>query len=98
KAGGQRGGKGGGRRGRGLSKKKKRYRRGRTLRTDSHVPVSRWRGGPFHPVLDCFFSSRRRHTRLVSDWSSDVCSSDLMMQRLSIARAMMHDPEVLFLD
>src|SRR3989339_36529 len=25
-----------------------------------------------------FFSSRRRHTRLVSDWSSDVCSSDLM--------------------
>src|SRR5437016_11751574 len=26
-----------------------------------------------------FFSSRRRHTRLVSDWSSDVCSSDLRM-------------------
>src|SRR5262249_23021788 len=26
-----------------------------------------------------FFSSRRRHTRLVSDWSSDVCSSDLIM-------------------
>src|SRR5262249_60043245 len=24
-----------------------------------------------------FFSRRRRHTRLVSDWSSDVCSSDL---------------------
>src|SRR5262249_57236136 len=24
-----------------------------------------------------FFSSRSRHTRLVSDWSSDVCSSDL---------------------
>src|SRR5574341_1321916 len=24
-----------------------------------------------------FFSSRRRHTRLVGDWSSDVCSSDL---------------------
>src|SRR5438046_10314371 len=24
-----------------------------------------------------FFSSRRRYTRLVSDWSSDVCSSDL---------------------
>src|SRR5262249_60724843 len=24
------------------------------------------------------FSSRRRHTRLVSDWSSDVCSSDLV--------------------
>src|SRR5262249_5349395 len=29
-------------------------------------------------VVFCFFfSSRRRHTRLVSDWSSDVCSSDL---------------------
>src|SRR5258706_4148424 len=27
--------------------------------------------------VECFFfSSRRRHTRLVSDWSSDVCSSD----------------------
>src|SRR5437016_11477372 len=26
-----------------------------------------------------FFSSRRRHTRLVSDWSSDVCSSDLQV-------------------
>src|SRR5262245_63544235 len=24
-----------------------------------------------------FFSSRRRHTRCLSDWSSDVCSSDL---------------------
>src|SRR5256886_9106289 len=24
-----------------------------------------------------FFSSRRRHTRFVCDWSSDVCSSDL---------------------
>src|SRR2546426_9897811 len=24
-----------------------------------------------------FFSSRRRHTRLQGDWSSDVCSSDL---------------------
>src|SRR5258706_11072253 len=28
-----------------------------------------------------FFSSRRRHTRLVSDWSSDVCSSDLRSRR-----------------
>src|SRR5262249_27612928 len=30
-----------------------------------------------------FFSSRRRHTRLVSDWSSDVCSSDLASYLLS---------------
>src|SRR5205814_3711967 len=26
-----------------------------------------------------FFSSRRRHTRCLSDWSSDVCSSDLVL-------------------
>src|SRR5690349_24231444 len=30
-------------------------------------------------MLSCmfFFSSRRRHTRSLRDWSSDVCSSDL---------------------
>src|SRR5256885_12276001 len=28
-------------------------------------------------VVLFFFSSRRRHTRLQGDWSSDVCSSDL---------------------
>src|SRR5471030_1372588 len=28
-------------------------------------------------VVCFFFSSRRRHTRCLSDWSSDVCSSDL---------------------
>src|SRR2546426_2647106 len=27
-----------------------------------------------------FFSSRRRHTRLQGDWSSDVCSSDLVVR------------------
>src|SRR5690349_23732480 len=27
--------------------------------------------------LSFFFSSRRRHTRSLRDWSSDVCSSDL---------------------
>src|SRR5690349_22960696 len=26
-----------------------------------------------------FFSSRRRHTMSLRDWSSDVCSSDLML-------------------
>src|SRR2546426_6707912 len=32
-----------------------------------------------HVSRDCFFfSSRRRHTRLQGDWSSDVCSSDLI--------------------
>src|SRR5438034_10649769 len=30
-------------------------------------------------MLFCFFfSSRRRHTRSLCDWSSDVCSSDLV--------------------
>src|SRR5690625_5309607 len=29
-----------------------------------------------------FFSSRRRHTRWPRDWSSDVCSSDLALNRL----------------
>src|SRR5688500_19396975 len=29
-------------------------------------------------LFDFFFSSRRRHTRLQGDWSSDVCSSDLV--------------------
>src|SRR2546426_7611552 len=29
-----------------------------------------------------FFSSRRRHTRLQGDWSSDVCSSDLVLHVL----------------
>src|SRR5690349_25002077 len=28
-----------------------------------------------------FFSSRRRHTRSLRDWSSDVCSSDLLDRR-----------------
>src|SRR5260221_8186973 len=28
-----------------------------------------------------FFSSRRRHTRSLCDWSSDVCSSDLFADR-----------------
>src|SRR5437764_8966966 len=28
-------------------------------------------------ILIFFFSSRRRHTRYIGDWSSDVCSSDL---------------------
>src|SRR5438093_1744285 len=35
-----------------------------------------------------FFSSRRRHTRLVSDWSSDVCSSDLSITRSTARRVL----------
>src|SRR5699024_11599205 len=29
-------------------------------------------------ILSFFFSSSRRHTRSKRDWSSDVCSSDLL--------------------
>src|SRR6266487_6259951 len=29
-------------------------------------------------MVACLFSSRRRHTRWTGDWSSDVCSSDLI--------------------
>src|SRR5918994_6938338 len=36
----------------------------------------------FSMCLTCvFFSSRRRHTRLQGDWSSDVCSSDLKIAK-----------------
>src|SRR5258707_9481254 len=38
-----------------------------------------WRGSRM--ILFFFFSSRRRHTRYWRDWSSDVCSSDLFVQR-----------------
>src|SRR5438034_11365356 len=33
----------------------------------------------FSPLPVFFFSSRRRHTRSLCDWSSDVCSSDLFL-------------------
>src|SRR5262245_64321377 len=35
-----------------------------------------------------FFSSRRRHTRCLSDWSSDVCSSDLSLACVEGRRAL----------
>src|SRR2546430_7074800 len=35
-----------------------------------------------------FFSSRRRHTRFDCDWSSDVCSSDLVGDPDAVAREM----------
>src|SRR5207245_7161673 len=33
-----------------------------------------------HSLFFFFFSSRRRHTRCYRDWSSDVCSSDLVFR------------------
>src|SRR5207249_8853390 len=41
-----------------------------------------------------FFSSRRRHTRSKRDWSSDVCSSDLIERGLDdLATSMRDIPE-----
>src|SRR5207237_7711399 len=41
-----------------------------------------------------FFSSRRRHTRFKCDWSSDVCSSDLMKKRFEVERREIKDSDV----
>src|SRR6266498_3712996 len=38
-------------------------------------------------VFFFFFSSRRRHTRCGRDWSSDVCSSDLLSALGPLSRA-----------
>src|SRR5216683_2825905 len=50
-----------------------------------------------------FFSSRRRHTRSDRDWSSDVCSSDLVADlRKAVTEAAVHQRAglrtVLFID
>src|SRR5690606_39788616 len=45
-----------------------------------------------------FFSSRRRHTRFSRDWSSDVCSSDLLdasQVTASIGRLLVTDRETM---
>src|SRR2546426_7121815 len=44
-----------------------------------------------------FFSSRRRHTRLQGDWSSDVCSSDLNLfwgQLVSFDEQLLHGSRI----
>src|SRR5437899_11543763 len=45
-------------------------------------------GAPF------FFASRRRHTRCLSDWSSDVCSSDLIVRALPNAERVTLDVDL----
>src|SRR5437764_7133097 len=53
----------------------------------NYYPMSKWvlfghhfagiaGSGPLIGPTLSFFSSRRRHTRYIGDWSSDVCSSD----------------------
>src|SRR5476649_6563 len=39
-----------------------------------------------------FFSSIRRHTRSLCDWSSDVCSSDLIIHHGGIIHHSSHEP------
>src|SRR5690606_41065006 len=42
-----------------------------------------------------FFSSRRRHTRFSRDWSSDVCSSDLIIEKGKDALETPVDPKTI---
>src|SRR5258706_6886727 len=44
-----------------------------------------------------FFSSRRRHTRLVSDWSSDVCSSDLLEDTIEVSEGLIRTFDALLM-
>src|SRR5947207_9218806 len=46
----------------------------------------------FHLPVFFFFSSRRRHTRSLCDWSSDVCSSDLFPSEPSGSEWPARDP------
>src|SRR6266704_4687410 len=48
----------------------------RTPLTEHHISLGSTREENKIPIF--FFSSRRRHTRSKRDWSSDVCSSDLV--------------------
>src|ERR1022692_1105684 len=43
----------------------------------THIPLGLINSVSTKNAAYVFFSSRRRHTRLQGDWSSDVCSSDL---------------------
>src|SRR5437762_4857925 len=52
-------------------------RRGAEGRRDGDVVVRHDQDHGFGRGYRFFFSSRRRHTRCVGDWSSDVCSPDL---------------------
>src|ERR1039457_4186891 len=49
---------------------------GLVRRLEGRVGTTGNRSKKLGGILLLFFSSRRRHTRLQGDWSSDVCSSD----------------------
>src|SRR3546814_3457267 len=40
-----------------------------------------------HPYFFCFFKQKTAYEMRISDWSSDVCSSDLAFKLLTKARA-----------
>src|SRR5699024_12083291 len=46
-------------------------------------------------LFSFFFSSRRRHTRSKRDWSSDVCSSDLIFGTIWIESFLALDDRLL---
>src|ERR1039458_10094592 len=60
-------------------------RRYQDLLPDSNLvsPSEPHRMNGFRGLAYCFLTSRRRHTICLSDWSSDVCSSDLLSQSRS---------------
>src|ERR1017187_9308367 len=43
--------------------------------------------GAWSPATFNLFSSRRPHTRSIGDWSSDVCSSDLVVSASRVRRS-----------
>src|SRR5260221_9389105 len=53
------------------------------------VSATLWQRAMFG--LACFFSRRRRHTRSLCDWSSDVCSSDLLVRARKAGPAIVDD-------
>src|SRR5260370_12989281 len=66
---------------------------------EGYIRVYQDAGEPMKQVLQTlleasyFFSSRRRHTRFKCDWSSDVCSSDLMIRRPLRSTLFTHTPQ-----
>src|SRR5438477_2715783 len=60
---------------------------GITIAQVSDMHVGRFTNGEVLQKMVFFFSSRRRHTRLTCDWSSDVCSSDLTTSKFRDARS-----------
>src|SRR5436189_291363 len=61
-----------------------------TVNTTGYIDHAAFLGtiNPDTNKIPFFFSSRRRHTRYIGDWSSDVCSSDLAGQVAQFANGL----------